>query len=419
MGWNSWIGYGATVTEEEVEATASFMSRELLPVGWQYVVVDGGWSLPGTTTPIPSCDTVVTHRLDPYGRFLPDARRFPSAANGSGFATLAERVHQRGLKFGIHVMRGIPRAAVRDDMPIVGTIYRASEIADAGSICPWSPDMYGIDMSHPGAQSYYDSIVSMYASWGVDYIKADDMSSPYHAAEIAALARAIAGCGREIVLSLSPGNRLPDPHQIEHALSHSELWRVSADFWDSWDGGSPHFSTLKSHFDLCSGTARYAGPGHWSDADMLPLGRIGPRPPEGVDRPTKLNKDEQTTMMTLWAVARSPLMIGGDLTSLDAWTHSLLTNPEVIAVNQESTSSRELHREGDQVAWSATGPDGSEHIALFNLADRPATVSVPVGNAPRRVRDVWNRRDEGWVEGGVLRRELPSHGSVLLRLAPR
>jgi hypothetical protein len=418
MGWNSWIGYGATVTEDEVDQTASFMSRELLDLGWEYVVIDGGWSLPGKTTPVPSCDTIVTHRLDEHGRFLPDAERFPSAANGSGFATLAKRVHGLGLKLGIHVMRGIPRAAVRDNTPIAGTPYRARDIADTKSICAWSPDMYGIDMSRPGAQAYYDSIVSMYASWGVDYIKADDMSSPYHAEEIAALARAIAASGREIVLSLSPGNRLPEPHQIDHALSHCELWRVSADFWDSWDGGSPHFSTLKDHFDLCSRTARYAGSGHWSDADMLPIGRIGPRPPEGVDRATRLTRDEQMTLMTLWAVARSPLMLGGDLTSLDPWTHSLLANPEVIAVNQESTSSHELHREGDQIAWSATGPDDTEYIALFNLADHPATVSVPVGVEPLRTRDLWKRQDQEWIDG-VLRRELPAHGAALLRLTPR
>jgi hypothetical protein len=257
----------------------------------------------------------------------------------------------------------------------------------------------------------------MYASWGVDYIKADDMSSPYHAEEIAALARAIAGCGREIVLSLSPGNRLPEPHQIDHALSHCELWRVSADFWDSWEGGPPHFSTLKDHFDLCSRTAKYAGSGHWSDADMLPIGRIGPRPPEGVDRATRFTRDEQVTLMTLWAVARSPLMIGGDLTSLDPWTHSLLANPEVIAVNQESTSSHELHREGDQIAWSASGPDDTEYIALFNLADHPATISVPVGVEPLRTRDLWKRQDQEWIDG-VLRRELPAHGAALLRLTP-
>jgi len=415
MGWNSWIGYGATVTEAEVEATAAFMSKELREVGWEYVVVDGGWSLPGRTTPVPSCDTVVTHHVDPHGRFAPDPHRFPSSADGAGFAKIADSVHRKGLKFGVHMMRGIPRQAVRDNTPIFGNGHRARDIADTNSICAWSPDMYGIDMSRPGAQSYYDSVVSLYAGWGVDYIKADDMSSPYHAHEIEALSLAIERSGRNIVLSLSPGNHLPEPKYIEHAASHCELWRISADFWDHWDGGPGHFSTLKEHFDLCRRTAGFAKPGLWSDADMLPIGRIGPRPPEGPDRPTKLTREEQMTLMSLWAIARSPLMIGGDLLSLDPWTLSLLVNPEVLEVNQRSTDSRELHRDGDQIAWSATAADGSEYLALFNLDDRPATVSVPLAGPARRMRDLWERQDVGLVES-VVRQEIAAHGSLLLRL---
>ena len=208
MGWNSWIGYGATVTEAEVEATAAFMSKELRELGWEYVVVDGGWSLPGKTTPVPSCDTVVTHHVDPHGRFAPDPHRFPSSADGAGFAKIADSVHRKGLKFGVHMMRGIPRQAVRDNTPIFDSGYHAHDIADTNSICAWSPDMYGIDMSRPGAQSYYDSVVSLYAGWGVDYIKADDMSSPYHAHEIEALSLAIERSGRNIVLSSVAGQPL-------------------------------------------------------------------------------------------------------------------------------------------------------------------------------------------------------------------
>jgi alpha-galactosidase len=415
MGWNSWICYGATVTEAELEATASYMARELREYGWEYVVIDGGWAMPGQTTPVPSSDTVVTHHLDPYGRLLPDPDRFPSSVDGVGFKAIGDTVHRRGLKLGIHIMRGVPRKAVALNTPILGTSYRARDIADTKSICRWSPDMYGIDMSHPGGQAYYDSIVSLYTGWGVDYIKADDMSSPYYAEEIQALARAIGGCGREIVLSLSPGNCLPEPRHIDHALSHCELWRVSPDFWDSWDGGQPHFSSLKAHFDLCQQTVGYAGPGHWSDADMLPLGRIGPRPPEGVDRATRFTPDEQVTLMSLWAIARSPLMMGGDLPSLDPWTLSLLTNPEVLAVNQKSTHNQELCRDGDRIAWTARAPDASEYLALFNLGDRPASMGLPLAARARRARDLWKKKDAGPLDA-VLRTELPPHGSLLLQL---
>jgi alpha-galactosidase len=419
MGWNSWDCYGMTVTEAEVESAADYMSTHLREYGWEFVVVDGGWSMPGKTTPVAGSGTIVPHELDSYGRLVPSLDRFPSAAHGVGFKVIADYIHQRGLKFGIHVMRGIPRKAVEVNAPILGTNYRARDIADTNSVCSWSTDMYGIDMSHPGGQAYYDSIVSLYASWDVDYIKADDMSSPYYPHEIGAFARAIHATGRDIVLSLSPGNVQPAAKCIDHLLSHCELWRICPDFWDNWDGGPAHFSTLKAQFDHCRRAAQYAGPGHWSDADMLPLGRLGPRPPEGIDRPTHFTKDEQVTVMSLWAIARSPLMMGGDLPSLDAWTLSLITNPEVLAVNQKSSDQRELFRRGDEVVWFAKAPDEKVYLALFNLADQPATISVPLAflDEPRvrRVRDLWARKDAGTVDG-TLTRSLAPHGSFLCQL---
>ena len=198
MGWNSWDCYGTSVTEEEVLANATFMAEHLLEFGWDTVVVDIAWYDPDARAGGYNGDPAVV--LDAHGRQLPAPNRFPSAVHGRGFGPLAAAVHALGLKFGLHIMRGIPRRAVAERTPILGTAWTADEIADRDNVCSWNPDNFGLDHHHPGAQAYYDSQVEQFARWGVDFIKADDMLSPYHDAEIAAYARAIARSGREIVL---------------------------------------------------------------------------------------------------------------------------------------------------------------------------------------------------------------------------
>src|SRR5262249_2576389 len=157
-----------------------------------------------------------------------------------------------------------PRRAVQRNLPILNTPYHARDIANLASPCPWNDDMYGIDMTKPGAQAYYDSILALYASWDVDYIKADDMLYPYHADEIAALYDAMQRANRPMVLSLSPGVDLTTDH-AEHLAQHCELYRISGDFWDRW-------VDLKDQFEICKTWAPYSQPGCWADADMLPLG---------------------------------------------------------------------------------------------------------------------------------------------------
>ena len=189
MGWNSWDCYGTSVTEEEVLANAAFMARHLLPFGWDTVVVDIQWYEPGARAG--GYNDGAELELDPYGRQLPAPNRFPSAASGLGFKPLADRIHGLGLKFGLHIMRGIPRQAVRDALPVEGTDATADQVADTSSVCEWNTDNFGLDHGHPGAQAYYDSQLRLFASWGVDFIKADDILGPYFAEEIAAYRRAI------------------------------------------------------------------------------------------------------------------------------------------------------------------------------------------------------------------------------------
>lgn len=323
MGWNSWDAYGTTVTEAEVKANAEYMAQHLSRHGWKYVVVDIQWSDEKAKAHgyRPNADL----NMDGFGRLLPAENRFPSSADGAGFKPLADYVHKLGLKFGIHIMRGIPRQAVRANTPIQRTRWKAEDVADPKSVCEWNTDMYGVDLSKEGGQAYYDSIVRLYAEWGVDFIKADDMARPLHGAEIEALDRAIRKSGRPMVLSLSPGPA--DVKQAAFYQAHAQMWRVSDDFWDRW-------VDLKKNFDLMAPWSPYSKENSWPDGDMLPLGRIGVRAERGDDRRSRFTADEQQTLMSLWAIARSPLMFGGDLPSNDDATLKLITNDEVLAVNQ-------------------------------------------------------------------------------------
>ncbi|MGI8771167.1 MAG: glycoside hydrolase family 27 protein [Acidobacteriaceae bacterium] len=341
MGWNSWDAYGTTVREDEVKSNADYMAAKLARYGWQYIVVDIEWyaTNPKTHGYIPGG----TVAMDRYGRFIPAPNRFPSSADGKGFSALADYIHGKGLKMGMHIMRGIPRKAVEENLPIEGTHFHAADIADKQDICHWKgmEDTYGVDMTKPGAQAYYDSIARLYASWKLDYIKADDMSQPFHGAEIHALSLALRKTGRPIVLSLSPG---PAPIAEYAALrANAQLWRISGDFWDSWP-------KLRKQFDLTHAWESYVHPGGWPDADMLPLGKIGLRAEVGNPRTTAFTPDEQQTMMTLWSIFRSPLMFGGDLPSNDDMTLALISNPEVLAVNQASTGGHQVYRTGSTIS---------------------------------------------------------------------
>jgi hypothetical protein len=240
------------------------------------------------------------------------------------------------------------------------------------------------------------------------------MSSPYHGDEIAALSQAIQKCGRPIVLSLSPG---PAPlAQAEDLKKRAQLWRISDDFWDNW-------KSLKEQFPLCRAWATHTVPGHWPDADMLPLGRIAIRAERGNERHTNFTPDEQFTHITLWSIFRSPLMFGGDLPSNDAFTLSLLTNDEVLAVDQHSTGNHELFAEGNQVAWVAGVPNSRDkYLALFNLDDHaPATMGVKWAqldlSGQCAVRDLWQHKDLG-NRDGEFSVEVRPHGAQLLRIRP-
>lgn len=422
MGWNSWNSFGVTVNEAQVKANAEYMATHLERHGWEYVVVDLGWYLPpeidtpGFKVPKPP------QEMDAFGRLLPDPRKFPSSAGGRGFKPLADHVHGLGLKFGIHIMRGIPWQAEREGVVVKGTSVPTREVMDPSRRCEWYHGLVGVQVAKPGGQEYYDSIVALYAEWGVDYVKADDMSRPYDAAEIEALARAIRKSGRPIVLSLSPG--ATPIEKAEHVKAHAQLWRISPDFWDLW-------RLLDRQFELCRQWQAHAGPGHWPDADMLPLGKLRISPDDYVaeqmgltmkeitNEYSRFTAPEKLTLMTLWSIFRSPLMMGGHLPENDPLTLELLTNDEVIAVNQTSTRNREVLAEGTAVAWAADAPDGGTYVALFNRGEARARVEVPLARlglaGPLAVRDLWKRAPRGEARSAVSA-EIEPHGATLLKL---
>lgn len=409
MGWNSWDCYGAAVNEETVRANAKFMAENLKQFGWQYIVVDIQWSNPIAQNHEYQPFTELC--MDEYSRLIPAAERFPSAAGGKGFAPLAEYVHSLGLKFGIHIMRGIPRQAVHRNTAIKGTSRTARDIAKTSSICQWNTDMYGVDPEKEGAREYYDSIFELYKSWGVDFIKVDDICRelPHEESELVMLSESLRSCGRDMVLSLSPGAALPEKAELYKQVSN--MWRITDDFWDNWP-------QLLDMFSRAQTWCIHAGAGHFPDADMLPVGAI--LQDYGPDGWTKFTKDEQITMMSLWSIMRSPLMIGGEMTKFDDFTMSLLTNTDLIDCLNNTHSAHPLFRKtvdgGEQIAWFTSCTDGkSYYIALFNCGEKECSITaeLPI-DCTFSAREIWTGADSE-VSGEITAFVKP-HGAAMFRL---
>ncbi len=419
MGWNSWDGYGTTINESQFRANVDWFSEHLKPYGWQYLVVDMEWFV---TNPVPEGNSKqFQYSLDEYGRYVPPSSRFPSAVNNQGFKPLADYLHSQGLKFGIHILRGIPKEAVKKNLPIANSSFHASEAAITSDTCPWNYDNYGVDPSKPAGQAYYDSIVQLYASWGVDFIKVDCISDrPYKGDEIQSISAAIAKTGRQIVLSLSPG---PSPIAKKDELkNYAQMWRISNDIWDVWHNDRLYPKGVGDQFENTAKWATISQPGHWPDADMLPVGRLGPAPGWGKPRNSRLTHEEQRTLLTLWSIFGSPLMVGGDLSAADEWTTSLLTNPDVLAVDQHSVSSRQLLATETTVVWLSKAKTGEDqYLAIFNISAGKRKVhydwkDLGLQSAKYKIKDLWERKDLGPATSVDI--TLSPHESVLYMLAP-
>lgn len=417
MGWNSWDGYGTTIDEKEFRANADFFAKHLKPFGWQYVTVDMEWFV---INPVAAGNSKgAKYFMDEFGRYMPPASRFPSAADGRGFKPLAAYTHSLGLKFGIHILQGIPREAVEKNLPIQGSPFHAADAANKSGTCPWNPDNYDLDASKPAAQAYYDSIARLYASWGVDFIKVDCIASrPYKGDEIRMLSAALRKTGPPIVLSLSPGEAPID--KVPEMRKYAQMWRISDDIWDIWHSDVPYPQGLGDQFARVAKWAGLAQPGHWPDADMLPFGYLGPAAGWGNPRQTRLTHDEQRTFMTLWCIFRSPLMVGGRIASADDWELSLLTNREVLAVDRHSSDNHPVISTDKIIIWRAKS-DRGYYVAAFNISREAQKITYKWSDlgmkaASYKLRDLWGHKD--LTAADALTVELPSHGTVLYSVVP-
>lgn len=422
MGWNSYNCFGSAVHEDEVKANADYVAKNLKQYGWQYIVVDFLWSYdnpPGSNIGNPfqknldDGSFIPWLAMDKWGRLTPNINKFPSAFGGTGFKPLSNYVHSLGLKFGIHVMRGIPRQAVWAKSPVLGAAgITADMVVDTSSKCPWMNHMYGLNMQKPGAQEYLNSLLKLYADWGVDFIKVDDIARPYSNAEIEGYKKAIDACGRKIVLSLSPGET--PIKEATHVAKFSNMWRMADDFWDNWE------QVLKM-FDYAKTWQGVGGPGHWPDCDMIQIGKLSKRGPVGPERFSRFTEDEAMTHITFWCIYQSPLMLGGNLPENREQDLKLFTNNEVLDVNQHGEHPAQLYKKDGGMVWfSHIHGREDVYVALFNISDSVKNIAVDFTQLGLKgkfiVRDLWKKKDLG-IFKKQFAQTINAHGALLVKVS--
>ncbi len=400
MGWNSFDSYGVYLYEEAAFENLEAFAEKLAPHGYEYFVIDAGWFgeyklQKGSRFSAEKFARDVA--INKYGILQPSHVYFPN-----GFKPLIDRCHELGLKFGLHLMRGIPREAYRENTPIEGTPYFARDIADVADTCHWNNQNYGVNMDAPGAQEFYNSVVNEIASWGVDFIKYDDIIP--HPDEVEAVAKAVQQCDRPIVLSLSPGSDI-DIANIDF-FKKANMVRITHDIWDDQDGIDECFAAWRKWGGL-------EEPGFWIDMDMIPFGQLQlmspPHPDpsktiwekgdpplcgEGVQRWCRLSKAQMITFITMRALAASPLMMGGDLPSLDEFSLKLLTNKEMIECNQNGVMGELVYDQNSIEIWQAPEKETQNGwIGIFNRSEKPSTFQLSpemVGlNADYAINNIW------------------------------
>lgn len=422
MGWNSWDAYGLTIDEADFKANTTVLAG-IAKYGWKYSVVDEGWYMANTEG-----KTLEDKKYlwDQNGLLIPVPSRFPSSVNDAGFKPMADFVHSQGLKFGIHIVRGIPKQVVEANLPIAGSSFHSQDAADKTSPCPWDEGNWGVQDNAAG-QAYYDSMLALYAKWGLDYIKVDCISDhPYRPTEIRQIALAIQKTGRPIVLSLSPG---PTSLKVaDEVAQYAQMWRITDDHWDVWSNqhipGRGEFPfSVKDEFDRIAQWNPHVKPGAWPDADMLPWGYLGPHPGLGKARDSRETHDEERTELNLWAISRSPLILGANLTKLDDFTRSLITNKAVLSMNQNLTSSQpvdvsKLAGFENARVWRGMAAD-AQYVALFNLGDQPLALKagwdqLGIAGVKHNARDLWADKEFKSIKQVEI--TLPAHGSTVFQI---
>jgi alpha-galactosidase len=416
MGWNSYDCLGLAANEAEVRAAAEYMAKHLKHLGYEYIVIDMGWYGDSAATDYNAfVDETIpakpNYMVDMNGRLWPDTIKYPSSVNGRGFKPLADYIHSLGLKLGVHLLRGIPWQAAERKLTIMGTDIGAASIAQPDSGCEWYDGFYGVDMTKPGAQEYYNSVFDLFAEWGLDFVKADDMNDP----DIIGMSRAMRQCGRPMVFSV-----VPNRQNQEVLRENAHMARTGADFWDVWQ-------MLKVGFPVAARAVQNATPGYWPDLDMLPVGKLGIKISyKGPDpRISNFTLDELHTLMTLWYIARMPLMIGGYLPETDKTTLEILTNEEALTVNRTCINPRQIKFKNAIIIWAADIPDSEDkYLAFFHQWESKKPIHIKVqfdqlGLSPGvayKVRDLWAKKDLGSFKD-EFSAPINAHGAGLYKIS--
>ena len=424
LGWNSYNCYGSHINEKLTLENLEAFIQKLKPSGYEYFVLDAGWYRhydlkPGEIWPTDGDKVNLT--FDDFGRFTPSPVYFPK-----GFKEIIDYAHKHGIKFGLHLMRGIPREVVKRNLPIKGTKYFARDIANVNDTCSWSVLNYGIDMDKPGAQEYYNSVVELLASWGVDFIKYDDIV--HKPREINAVANAIEKSGRKIVLSISPGDDI-NPEYYE-TYKRAQMIRISRDVWDLKED-------LEISFEQWERILPYADKGFWLDMDMIPFGHIRVNYPltknklkstRGYERMDYFSYAQKKTFITQRAMAASPLFMGGTLTSSPNTVFELITNQDMLACNQNGVTGKLVKRISDYSekvdVWKTTHKTRVNEgwIGVFNrnpymelIEIKKEELGLNKGDS-YQLYDIWGQRIIEDAETFIF--EIPADGVVFIRYKP-
>lgn len=406
MGWSSWSvqsssrpTYGTGwLKETNLRNAADALATKLKPAGYEYLNIDAGWNATFDWN----------FHSDANGIPNPDSGRFPS-----GLQSLIDYVHGKGLKLGLYGAAGLEKEVYDSNKPILGTSCTAQQIA----VQPLTPtNKWGtnwkIDYAHPCAQQYIDSIANRFAQWGVDFVKIDGVTVD-NVPDIRAWSNAIDQTGRRMWLTASawPVDRAAGPGLQPYANSV----RIDTDVECYCETVATWTSSIDDRWQDLPNWLSDVRPNYWPDLDSMPISNN-----QGQAIQDGINDVERQSVMTFWSMTSAPLYVGGDIYFLDATAQAILTNPEVIAVDQAGvlptrTAGGTLQR------WRKQLPSGEWVIAVYNLGGSPANITVPWtdfgGSGSRRVRDLAARADLGTFSGSWTATNVPAHGSRLIKLS--
>ncbi len=439
LGYNSYDSYNVNAYEAVMLKEIDAFIEKFAPVGYEYFVIDNGWFSTPKSTQFEGylCPTAGSGPqevvVDEYGIVTPSQLFFPN-----GLKPMVDKLHAKGLKFGVHLMRGIPKLAVEKNLPIKGTKYTAKDIYTTNGDCGWCPYMHGVDMKKPGAQEFYNSVFKQFAEWGIDFVKVDDVT--HFPAEIEGYVKAIENCGRPMVLSLSAGG--DSNVKYLETYKKTNMVRTTKDIWDEQIALDRSFESMRKWQGL-------EQEGFWPDLDMIPFGELCIlRRPELNKRPANKSEEEfmgkmhhwckftdpqKETFMTQRAIAASPIMIGGSMINMDEHSVKLLTHSEMLGCVKNGVHGKLILEKDSIELWCAPKANADRTgfqeyvydegwVAIFNRSNtlKNATIDgqflrfLPAGNF--NFKDVWgNQSVSNYKKGEKLSFEIEANGVVFLK----